>query len=93
MKRKLLVRRRAELEVNKAVIWLEEQRPGLGREFLSEVRATLREMEDRPLSFPLDYKKARRALTDFFIVEDKWISIVAVLHTSQDKRRHLRGRL
>lgn len=33
--------------------WYDNERPGLGREFLHEVDALLRRMGDLPLSFPL----------------------------------------
>ena len=99
MKRRLLVRKRAELELNRAVIWYEQQRAGLGHELLAEVRQTMQQIMQHPEAFPNDYRYARRALTHrfpyavHFVVKDGLISVIAVLHTSQDKQRKLRGRL
>ncbi|HSU65637.1 MAG TPA: hypothetical protein VLJ39_02090 [Tepidisphaeraceae bacterium] len=92
------LRRAARIEVDRAVIWYEEKRIGLGVEFLSEFRKTMQKIAERPTSFPIDYRKARRALLDrfpykayFLIGEDGTIEIVGVLHSSQ-KTSRLRGR-
>ena len=98
MKLRVAVRRIAQLEIHDATIWYERQRAGLGREFLAELRSTFERITERPTSFPIEFKGARRALTDrfrhavYFIVETDRVRVVAVLHTSQSKRR-LRGRV
>jgi|SRR5581483_50361 len=97
--RRLIVRKKAELELNKAVIWYEEQRAGLGLELLAEMRTTVGLIRKRPESFPIDYRHAGRALlvrfpyAVHFTVTDTLISVIAVLHTRQDKRKQLRNRL
>jgi plasmid stabilization system protein ParE len=99
MNRLPIIQRRAELEMNRAIIWYEEKSVGLGREFVAELKNTLRRIADQPTSFPLDYLHARRALLNRFpykvyyvIADDGLVSVIAVLHTSQGSRR-LRGRL
>lgn len=99
MTRRLSVRKRAELDLNEAVIWYEKQRPGLGIELLAELRETVALIRQRPESFPIDYRYARRALLArfpyavHFVVTDTIVSVIAVLHTRQDKRKQLRNRL
>ena len=98
MTRRSVVRGRAEAEIAKAQDWYEKKQSGLGREFVAAVRATVRAVAERPESFPVDYKNARRALTRrspcsvYFIVEPNRVVVVAVLHNRQSKDR-LRGRL
>ena len=98
-RQKVSVRRSAELDINRAVIWYEEQRVGLGREFLAELKVSLRKIAERPNSFPVDYRHARRALLDrfpykvYFVVpdDDRPVVVIAVLHGAQSPSR-LRGR-
>ena len=98
MTRRAVVRKRAEADITKAYAWYEKQHPGLGPEFVAEVRATVRAVAERPESFPIDYQNARRALTHrfpykvYFVVEPARVVVVAVLHNRQSKAR-LRGRL
>ena len=98
MSRQRVIKRAAEIETNKAVIWYETQRPGLGRDFLAEFRRTLDIVSSRPESFPQHYRTARRALLRrfpyaiYFAVYVNQITVIAVLHTSQSQHR-LRGRI
>ncbi len=95
---KVAVRRLAELEANQAVLWYEERQAGLGREFLDEFRAALRKIAARPLSFPVDYRDARRALLRrfpykvYFVIQGSGVVVIGVLHSRQSTAR-LRGRL
>lgn len=97
MSRRLVLRRVAELEVNQAIIWYEERRLGLGREFLDDFSSTLRKIRERPSSFPIEYRDFHKALLDrfpykiYFRVGESEIRLVAVLHASQRVSR-LRGR-
>ena len=98
MSRHFVLRELAEADINKAVVWYERQRAGLGREFLREIRSMLDQIALRPESFPVYRRGARRALVHrvpyriFFILETDAISVVAVFHGKQSERR-LRGRL
>ena len=42
----------ADAEVQTAAFWYDEQRPGLGGEFMAEVTAVLQKVEAAPHSFP-----------------------------------------
>jgi len=43
MSRRLIVRPEAEADITKASLWYEEREPGLGSEFIVEVRAAIRQ--------------------------------------------------
>jgi toxin ParE1/3/4 len=97
--RRLIVRRQAEFELNKAAIWYENRKQGLGRDLLVEAREMIQVIRQRPESFPIDYRIARHALLNrfpyaiHFVVKDELISVIAILHKSQDKEQQLRDRL
>ena len=94
----MLVRREAQVEIDRAVIWYEQKQVGLGSELLDEVAQVLRTVEQRPESFPVDYRTARPARLDrfpyavYFRLTDDLISVIAFLHGSQDKEDRLRLR-
>ena len=75
MKRAIIVRPEAEADIAAAFAWYEEQRLGLGTEFLSEIERCLERIEDYPEGHPVIYRRYRRALTRkfpykiFYIVE------------------------
>jgi toxin ParE1/3/4 len=60
--RSLILRQSAEDDVEAAFIWYEEQRPGLGAEFLLAVEAGLAAIQRDPEMYPIVYKRARRCL-------------------------------
>jgi hypothetical protein len=49
---RLELRPEAELDALAAASWSEDERPGLGAEFLAELRAALTRVEEGPLLFP-----------------------------------------
>ena len=80
----------ADLDVEAAFEWYEAEEPGLGSEFLDELRTTY----NRVLDFPRGYQELRsgirRALTRrfpyaiYFSIEQETIIVVAVLSTARD---------
>lgn len=86
----LIVRPEAEGDLADAYAWYEQQRAGLGDEFLTTVDATFDFILERPLSFPVVHKTIRRALMMrfpygvYFIGAENTISILAVLHGHRD---------
>ena len=50
---RLVLHPEARVELRAAALWYEEQRPGLGGEFLAEVTAVLERIAANPHSFPL----------------------------------------
>jgi toxin ParE1/3/4 len=64
--RQLHTRDEAELDVIDAVVWYENQRIGLGSEFLTELDSAMSRMADKPLSFPKIKDYIRRVLLHRF---------------------------
>jgi hypothetical protein len=85
----------AELEAVEAATWYDEQRPGLGDDFLLEFKATLARIEIAPESFaPLEHylgrHEVRRSLMRrfpyvvIFWCRDRAIYVVAVSHSRRE---------
>ncbi len=91
----------AESEIESARCFLEEQSPGLGNRFLSELEGALTKIVERPLTFgkleSLRDSPYRRALlkhfryTVIFETLPDEIVVVAVAHTSR-KQNYWLGR-
>jgi plasmid stabilization system protein ParE len=64
----LLLRARpeAEQDIEEAATWYEQQRLGLGREFLDEVLRVFERLSGQPALYPEVHRKTRRALTQRF---------------------------
>jgi plasmid stabilization system protein ParE len=71
----------------------EEQREGLGGEFVEEVSTTIAAVQSEPLRFPGIFRKLRRALVHrfpygiFFVVRSDAVVVVAAMHLARDPRR------
>src|SRR5215813_12941845 len=93
MKLPIIVRPEAEADAAAAFDWYEEQRFGLGIEFLSQLERCLERIGDFPEGNPVIYRKYRRALTSrfpykvFYIVESEYISVVAIIHAARHPQR------
>lgn len=89
----LRVRSEAEQDLEDAAEWYEEQRTGLGREFLDEIFRSLRQVAEHPKLYPTVHRGTHRALIRrfpfgvFYRVEAGFIIVVAVMHGSRDPRR------
>jgi plasmid stabilization system protein ParE len=87
------LRPEAELDVRDAASWYEAQLPGLGHQFLDELTTTLSSAADSPLMYPAVHRRIRRALVHrfpfgvYYVVEDSFIVILAVMHGSRHPRR------
>ena len=87
------LRPEAEQDLADAAAWYEEQRQGLGHEFLDEVLAMLSSIAETPLMLPHVHRNTRRAIIHrfpfgvYFRVEDATIVVVAVMHGSRNPRR------
>lgn len=90
MSRRLIVRRSAKTDIRDARRWYELRRPGLGREFIGEVDATLARVHAMPMQFIEVMPGVRRALTArfpyavYFRVEEKRVIVFVVIHTNRD---------
>ena len=86
MKYKLIVRKEAEKDLTSASEWYENQRKGLGHDFLLCVEAKINTLIDNPKMYQKIYKNVRRALIRkfpygiFYIIAKDTIVILAVLH-------------
>jgi plasmid stabilization system protein ParE len=87
------LRDEAERDITLAASWYEDQREGLGQEFLDELLATLGTIAEQPRAYPVLHRGVRRALMRrfpfgvFFQTTPSDILVVAVFHGS----RHPRG--
>lgn len=90
---RLIVRPDAEADVAAGHGWYEEQRAGLGLEFVEEVSATVDLVESQPARFPAIFRNLRRALVHrfpygiFFVLTREAIVVVAVMHLARNPRR------
>lgn len=79
-----------DADVEAAFQWYEGEEEGLGYEFLDELRAAYRRIEDGPLKYQVLRSGIRRAMTRrfpysiYFSVEGNVIVVLAVLHTARD---------
>ena len=79
-----------EADVEAAFNWYEGEEPGLGLEFLEELRAAYHRILDHPLGYQDLRSGICRALTRrfpyavYFSIEEEAIVIVAVLSTARD---------
>ena len=74
-----------------AAIWYNKQRTGLGKDFIKHVRERVHSLQQNPLTCQVRYKVVHTAIVEkfpymihYYIDDDnKIITVVAVLHTSQ----------
>ncbi len=90
---RLIVRPDAEADIAAGYDWYEQQREGLGQEFLEEISDAVAAIESEPLRFPVTFRGLRRALVRrfpygiFFVIRGDTIIVVAAAHLARDPRR------
>jgi plasmid stabilization system protein ParE len=80
----------AKEDIRDAAIWYNEQKKGLGKRFIREVREVDNYIRQNPKICSIRYEKIRTAVLSIFPFmvhyvideEDKTILIISVLHTS-----------
>jgi len=90
----LIIQALAEADMTQAALWYNNQRPGLGEEFLAEVNAALESAAANPHLFPCLRRKpdVRRVLTKrfpyriFFVLRPDAIIVFRVLHGARHDR-------
>lgn len=88
----------ADLDIEAAFQWYENERSGLGLEFLDELRATYDRIVEGPLKYQELRSGIRRALVRrfpyavYFAIEVDVIVVLAVLHASRDPAQWQRRR-
>ena len=86
----LIIEPAAEADIAQAFDWYEGELEGLGSRFLDAVDAALVTIAQRPESFPVVHRSARRALLRrfpyqvLFELKTQAILVVGVFHTSRD---------
>jgi plasmid stabilization system protein ParE len=92
MSRRFIVRPLAEADLENAVQWYDEERPGLAQRFLKDVDRSFVRLRERPLQFPMVAGDVRRALLHtfpyaiYFRVSDEMIVVLAVLHLRRNPK-------
>ena len=91
----VIIRPKAEADIEKAGLWYESQRQGLGDQLLDEIRGAVRYLEEHPERRPFYYRGFRRLLTPrfhyklFYRIENNRVIVFRVLHAKQDHRQPL----
>ncbi len=90
MKYRVIIRPEAEDDLKEAFLWYEDKSKGLGFEFLSQVEAGLKFIEENPKIFSAEYKGTRKHLIKRFpykiiyLVEKDKIVILAITHSKRN---------
>lgn len=88
----VVVRRLTAADLEEAYGWYEMQQAGLGRRFLDEIEAYLERISQRPESYAVALRDARRALVRrfpysiYYRVRTGEIRVLAVIHQSRNPR-------
>src|ERR1043166_5667262 len=90
MSRTLVLRRVAQREFDAAADWYEQQRMGLGAEFIEEVNRVLADLPVNPEMYAIVHEDLREALVRrfpfavYYRIEPEQIVVVAIIHTARD---------
>ena len=82
--------RPAIADMGSAHDWYENQRAGLGKQFLSVVDAAMATLAERPERFPLRYSHFRRVLVRkfpyaiYYSIDANTVLVHAVIHMARD---------
>jgi plasmid stabilization system protein ParE len=88
----VVYRRQVGRDLTGAYGWYEEQRPGLGEEFLTAVDATFDAIEQIPEMFRRVHGEVRRANVSrfpyaiFYRIDTKSVVVLTILHTARDPK-------
>ena len=80
----------AAADIERAYVWYERERVGLGEEFLAEVFTSVQAVVGRPEAFPILHRQTRRALVRrfpsalFFRVINQQVVFVACFHVRRN---------
>jgi toxin ParE1/3/4 len=86
----LLISDEANADISDAFLWYESARTGLGMDFELCLEAEFNRIVRNPRQYQAQYKKIRVAYIErfpygiHFLVENKFIKVIAVFHTSRD---------
>jgi plasmid stabilization system protein ParE len=86
------LRPEAEHDLAESAAWYEQQRTGLGQEFLDAALATFSAITDIPNGFAVIHRSVRRALLHrfpfavFYVFDRDGVVVLGVLHGSRHPR-------
>lgn len=86
----VVFRLQARREFDEAGDWYEQERPGLGLEFLAEIERLLARIAEAPNQFPVIHRDVRKAVARrfpysvYFRERDQMIVILAVFHSARN---------
>ena len=90
MTRRVLIRAAAEKDLDDAHRWYNNQRPGLGDEFLVSIAEAFTRLEQHPERYRVIYKEFRRVLVErfpyriFYQLRGNDVIVFRVLHHARD---------
>jgi plasmid stabilization system protein ParE len=90
---KVVLRRAAERDIEQAALWYEQQRPGLGTDFMNAVRHSVSGISQNPEAYPVIVNQIRRALLRgfpyglFYLVEGERLVVIGCFHARQSPKR------
>lgn len=86
----LTVRKEAEFDINSVFEYYENQRLGLGHDFLLCIEEGLSKIERNPLYYKIIYKEFRRIAVRrfpyriFYLIQGNQVIVTAVFHARKD---------
>lgn len=86
----VILRRLAQREFDDAADWYEQQRVGLGAEFIEEVNRVLEQIAANPQLYGQVHNDTREALVRrfpyalYYRIEPNQVLVLAIVHTSRD---------
>ncbi len=89
----VILRPETEIDIAQAASWYESQQPGLGFQFVEEIKCAFKRIAQNPSLYSTLHKEVRRALIHkfpfgiYYFAEEKKIVIIAVMHVSRNPQR------
>ena len=90
MRYHLIIKSKAEKDLQQSFEWYQEKKQGLGDELIEQTEVTIRKILDNPYQYPRIHGEIRRALVRRFpysilyIVEKDTVSIIAIFHCKRN---------
>ena len=87
---RIRIRPQAERDVHSTISWYEEQQPGLGRNFISELDAVYERLAANPYFYAAILHGVRRAIMRrfphgvYYLVANSEVRVLAVLDMARD---------
>lgn len=89
----IIIQPEAELDLDDAHLYLEDQKAGLGFDLLAEISDILEILESNPFLFQKTYGDKRRAMIKRFdyniiyMIREQRVFILAIIHGMRDSKR------